>query len=183
YCNPQTLEPRNQGFDPIKRTGLFKYRQIVDKNNFALGTYAGDATLVNWPQNDYTLGNPFECAPAMAAKHIERAKQLSLSLAYWLQTEAPRPDGGTGWKGLRLRPDIVGTEDGLAKYPYVRESRRIAAEFTVLETHVSTEARMRTSGAATAEAFADSVGIGSYAIDLHPTCGGDNYLDFEALPF
>ncbi len=29
----------------------------------------------------------------------------------------PRPDRGTGWKGLRLRPDIVGTTDGLAKYP------------------------------------------------------------------
>jgi hypothetical protein len=121
--------------------------------------------------------------PAAAAGHVARAKQLSLSLLYWLQTACPRPDGGSGWKGLRLRPDIVGTEDGLAKYPYVRESRRIAAEFTVLETHVSTDARMRANGAATAEAFADSVGIGSYAIDLHPTCGGDNYIDFEALPF
>jgi hypothetical protein len=62
----------------------------------------------------------------------------------------------------------------------VRESRRIAAEFTVLETHVSTQARMP---ATAAEVFADSVGIGSYAIDLHPTCGGDNYVDFDALPF
>ena len=29
----------------------------------------------------------------------------------------------------------------------------------------------------------DSVGIGSYAIDLHPTSGGDNYIDFDAQPF
>ena len=48
-----------------------------------------------------------------------------------------------GWRGLRLRPDIVGTEDGLAKYPYIRESRRVRAEFTVLEQHVGTEARMK----------------------------------------
>jgi hypothetical protein len=113
---------------------------------------------------------------------------LSLSLLYWLQTECPRPDGGTGWKGLRLRPDVVGTEDGLAKYPYVRESRRILAEFTVVEQHVSTEARMALAGvtspdAVSAEAFADSVGIGSYAIDLHPSSGGDNYIDFDARPF
>ena len=34
-----------------------------------------------------------------------------------------------------------------------------------------------------AERFADSVGIGSYRIDLHPTSGGDNYLDISSLPF
>jgi len=27
------------------------------------------------------------------------------------------------------------------------------------------------------------VGLGSYAIDLHPSTGGDNYIDFESLPF
>ena len=26
-----------------------------------------------------------------------------------------RPDGGTGWKGLRLRGDVTGTEDGSAQ--------------------------------------------------------------------
>src|SRR2546423_13092987 len=108
-------------------------------------------------------------APAKeAAKQIARAKQLSLSLLYWLQTEAPRPDGGTGWKGLRLRPDAVGTEDGLAKYPYVRESRRIRAEFTVREQHVNTEARMEATGygreEVESEQFPDSVGIGRYRI-------------------
>ena len=187
YCHPQTLEPRNLGFDPIKDVGLFHYRRIVDRKNFIEGTYAGDTTLVNWPQNDYLLGNPFECAPEQAAKHVERAKQLSLSLLYWLQTAAPRPDGGTGWKGLRLRPDIVGTGDGLAKYPYIRESRRIKAEFTVLEQHVGTDARAKALSKAkdelTAENFNDSVGIGSYRIDLHPSTGGDNYIDISSLPF
>jgi hypothetical protein len=88
---------------------------------------------------------------------------------------------------LRLRHDIVGTEDGLAKYPYIRESRRIKAEFTVLEQHVGTDARMKRTGqkreAVKAERFADSVGIGSYRIDLHPTSGGDNYIDVSSLPF
>ncbi|MFM9031510.1 MAG: FAD-dependent oxidoreductase [Opitutaceae bacterium] len=188
YSSPRTLKPFNMGFDPSKGTGLFHYRRIIDRTNFAPGTYAGDVTLVNWPQNDYMLGNLFDVPPEEAARHVEGGKQLSLSWLYWLQTECPRPDGGTGWMGLRLRRDIVGTEDGLAKCPYVRESRRIRAEFTVTELHVGAEARAAATGAkspaeATAATFADSVGIGSYNIDLHPSSGGDNYIDFPARPF
>jgi hypothetical protein len=187
YSQPKTLKPFNMGFDPAKATGLFRYRRIVDRANFVPGTYAGDVTLVNWPQNDYMLGNLFDVPTEDAARHLDGGKQLSLSWLYWLQTECPRPDGGTGWKGLRLRPDIVGTEDGLAKYPYVRESRRIKAELTITEQHVGTEARMKATGKAAAEvtatAFADTVGIGRYNIDLHPSSGGDNYIDFAALAF
>ena len=80
---------------------------------------------------------------------------------------------------------MVGTADGLAKYPYIRESRRIRAEFTVVEAHVGTEARRKALGRddVTAEKFADSVGVGSYRIDLHPSTGGDNYIDVSSLPF
>jgi hypothetical protein len=35
----------------------------------------------------------------------------------------------------------------------------------------------------TAENYPDSVGIGSYRIDLHPSTGGDNYIDISSLPF
>jgi hypothetical protein len=35
----------------------------------------------------------------------------------------------------------------------------------------------------TAAPFADSVGLGSYRIDLHPSTGGDNYIDLSSLPF
>jgi hypothetical protein len=188
YSQPRTLRPFAMGFDPARGEGLFKYRRLIDRTNFMAGTYRGDITLVNWPQNDYMLGNLVDVPATDALGHIARAKQLSLSLLYWLQTECPRPDGGAGWKGLRLRPDIVGTEDGLAKAPYVRESRRIRAELTIVESHVATDARLKASGEtrpedARAEVFADSVGIGSYAIDLHPTSGGDNYIDFDARPF
>ncbi|MBI4606059.1 MAG: FAD-dependent oxidoreductase, partial [Planctomycetes bacterium] len=190
--DPRTVERRKMPFDPEgeARTGAFglwTYRRIADAASFAGGTYAGDITLVNWPQNDYFLGNLVGVTPEEAARHVERAKGLSLSLLYWLQTEAPRPDGGTGFRGLRLRPDVVGTADGLAKRPYVRESRRIAAVFTVLETHVGTEARARLTGKRPeeleAEPFGDSVGVGSYRIDLHPSTGGDNYIDVSSLPF
>jgi hypothetical protein len=188
--HPHTLKVRPMGFDPTGPTpkgvpNLWTYRRIADRENFAPGTYPGSISLVNWPQNDYWLGNLFDTPDA--AKHLARGKQLSLSLLYWMQTEAPRPDGKQGWKGLRLRPDIVGTEDGLAQAPYVREARRIRAEFTVTENHVGTDARAKLTGKKpgefTAEKFKDSVGIGSYRIDLHPSTGGDNYIDVSSLPF
>ncbi|PRY84641.1 FAD-dependent oxidoreductase [Mongoliibacter ruber] len=192
YSNPQTLEPKKLGFHPEGiPTGdllnLWLYRRILHRNNFKEGFYQGDITCVNWPQNDYIPGNLIDVSEQEFNKHVEGGKQLSLSLLYWLQTEAPRPDGGKGWKGLRLRPDVVGTEDGLAKYPYVRESRRIKALFTVLEEHVGKEQRSQKSGLTGEELkaapFYDSVGIGYYHIDLHPSSNGDNYIDFPSLPF
>jgi hypothetical protein len=187
-----TLQPRLFSFDPEcdeRRTdgGLWTYRRIARKRHFCEGTYASDISLINWPQNDYCLGNLHDVGEDEAAHHLGRAKQLSLSLLYWMQTEAPRPDGGCGWRGLRLRKDIVGTEDGLAQHPYIRESRRIQAECTVLEHHVGVAARKELTGKKedelTAQFFPDSVGIGSYRIDLHPSSGGNNYLDIDSLPF
>ena len=191
YSNPQTLEPKKLGFHPEGvRTGdvlnLWNYRRIINKNNFSPGTYDGDITIVNWPQNDYFLGDIIDVSEKEFKRHIEAARQLSLSLFYWLQTEAPRPDGGLGWPGLRLRSDIMGTNDGMAKYPYIRESRRIKAEFTILEEHVGAENRKLVAGEEAgkkAAGFYDSVGTGYYHIDLHPSSRGDNYIDFASLPF
>jgi len=73
----------------------------------------------------------------------------------------------------------TGTDDGLAKAPYIRESRRIRAEFTVTEMHVGQEAR----GTGQAANFPDSIGIGCYRIDLHPSTGKNNYIDISSLPF
>lgn len=188
--HPITLEPRIHTFDPTAsraQSGLWSYRRLADPANFERDTYRGGISLVNWPQNDYWLGNVVEASEAEINRNLARARQLSLSLLYWMQTEASRPDGKEGWPGLRLRGDLTGTEHGLAKYPYIRESRRIRAEFTVLEKHVGLEQRMAETGLSkeqvTAAGFGDSVGIGSYRIDLHPSTGGDNYIDISSLPF
>ena len=191
YSNPRNLEPKELGFHPEGNpTGnslnLWLYRRIINKSNFAEGTYNGDITIVNWPQNDYFPGNIIDVSEKEFHKHVDAAKQLSLSLFYWLQTEAPRPDGGQGWPGLRLRGDVMGTEDGMAKYPYIRESRRIKALFTILEEHVGAENRKLVAGEEAGKKsapFFDSVGIGYYHIDLHPSSAGDNYIDFSSLPF
>ncbi|MBM3462802.1 MAG: FAD-dependent oxidoreductase [Armatimonadetes bacterium] len=180
--HPHTLDPVIRTFDPVDPEpergpmDLWTFRRIADRTNFTEGFYDSDIVLVNWPQIDYLGGNVIDDD---VARHREGARELSRSMLYWMQTEAPRRDGGIGWKGLRLRPDVTGTADGLAMAPYIRESRRIRGEFTVLEQHVSTAARE----AAEAERFPDSVGIGAYRIDLHPSTGGDNYIDVSALPF
>lgn len=184
-CNPRTLEPVRYSFAPHSETGaafsgLWTYRRILARDHFTAGAFDSDVCLVNWPMNDYLRGDLTCASRVERCRMIDEAKQQSLALLYWLQTEAPRPDGGSGFPGLRLRPDITATRDGLAKHPYIRESRRIKAEFTVCEQHVSAALRPKH---VTAEPFDDSVGIGYYRIDLHPTTGGDNYLDVAALPF
>lgn len=191
YSNPSTLEPKRLGFHPEgiatgNMLNLWNYRRIINRQNFSPGLYPGDITIVNWPQNDYMLGNLIDVSEDTYQKHIYQSKQLSLSLLYWLQTEVPRPDGGAGWPGIRLRADVMGTEDGLAKYPYVRESRRIKAKFTVLEEHVGKANRAMVAKGDAAQksaSFYDSVGIGYYHIDLHPSTAGNNYIDFGSLPF
>lgn len=191
YSQPKTLERKELGFSPDGKNlegllNLWNYRRIIKKENFKEGFYQGDISIVNWPQNDYMIGDIVGAAPETFKKYVNDAKQLSLSLLYWLQTEAPRPDGGKGWPGLRLRKDIMGTTDGLAKYPYVRESRRIKAQFTILEEHVGVDNRKLVAGvtdAHKAAPFFDSVGTGYYHIDLHPSTGGNNYIDFASLPF
>lgn len=178
--NPATHEARRYVLFPEgDHFSLFNYRRIIDRANFAPGTYEGDVTIINWPQNDYFIGPIIDVSEEEKRRHLEGAKQLSLSLLYWLQTEAPRHDGGYGYHELRLRKDVLGTEDGLAKYPYIRESRRIKAEFTILEQHITRP--FHADGKA--EAFKDSVGIGYYSIDLHPSTGNRHYIHFAPLRF
>ena len=176
--NPRTLQPVHYNFQPNHEpnkafSGLWTYRRIVHKDNFIEGTFDSDITLVNYPQIDYLGGDLIGANYEERERLIAEAKEQSLSFLYYLQTEM-------GFKGLKLRGDVVGTNDGLAKRPYIRESRRIKAEFTIKEQHVSAQCRPNETYA---EHFSDSVGVGFYRIDLHPSVGGDNYVDVESLPF
>jgi hypothetical protein len=191
--NPRTLKPSVRTFtpnpddDPLavvadqRRTGgdtnLWTFRRIAARKHFEPGAYDSDICLVNWPMIDYFEGPVIDVPDA--AKHLTAAKELSQAVFYWLQTEAPRPDGGAGFPGLRLRGDLLGTTDGLAQAPYIRESRRIKAEYTIVEQDLSVAVR----GDRGAVEYGDSVGIGMYRIDLHPSTGGDNYIDVASSPF
>ncbi|MFB9831176.1 FAD-dependent oxidoreductase [Actinoallomurus acaciae] len=191
--DPRTLEPVSRTFVPHGSTGpivadqslgpgdedLWVFRRVLSRELFEPGFAASDVTIVNWPMIDYLPGPLIGVSDDERDKHLDGARGQALSMLYWLQTEAPRPDGGTGWPGLRLRPDVMGSADGLAKMPYIRESRRIRARRTVVEHDLSLAVR----GEHGAVAYPDTVGIGMYRIDLHPSTGGDNYIDVASCPF
>ncbi|MDQ1130266.1 FAD-dependent oxidoreductase [Microbacterium sp. SORGH_AS_0888] len=178
--NPPVVARADGEPDPRIDAGdrdLWEFRRIAARENFVEGAYDSDIVLANWPQLDYLGGSIIDTPDR--EHHLAEARAQSLAYLYWLQTEAPRPDGGRGWPGLRPRGDVTGTVDGFAQAPYIRESRRIAAMRTVREQDVSVAAR----GSAAPATFDDSVGVGMYRIDLHPSTGGDNYIDVECAPF
>lgn len=189
YSHPVDLSPRTPVLLPEEAHepgtfALWTYRRIIAVGNHVTGALPEEVTIVNWPQNDFIEGALADVGTEARDAAREGARQLSLSLLYWMQVEAPRPDGGVGYPGLRPRGDVTGTPDGLAMAPYIRESRRIRAQATVTEQHVGAACRGVARGApGIGEVFPDSVGVGCYRIDLHPSTGRDNYVDIDSLPF
>ena len=147
------------------RTSTWNFRRMLCQGNFAPGAFRSDVTVAIWHANEYNGGVLCGVSPEEQRKHLDAARQLSLSTIYWLQTEAPNPaTGGNGFPGLRPRGDFFGTEDGLAQSPYIRESRRIRAEFTVLEQHFRTDSPGNQTGP---QRYSDTVGLSGYRIDIH----------------
>ena len=149
---------------------FFAWRRILDRNNFASGV-GNDLALINWPRQDYGVESPLDRDPALLAGILQRAKQTSEAFLYWLQHDVKRDDAnGSGYPELKLRPEEMGTVDGLSKYPYIRESRRILARGRVTEQDIIDELQ---SGPRS-QPFADSIGTGFYMVDIHP-CGANEH--------
>jgi FAD dependent oxidoreductase len=160
--------------------GLWTYRRLVDHTLFP-GVHDADLSLINWPGNDYRDVSILDLSPLEQARALQDAKRVSLGFLYWLQTEAPGlgPEGPHGVPELRLRPDVLGTVDGLAKFPYIREARRLRALTTVLEQDVSAAHQPN----ARARHFTDSVGVGWYPIDIHRAGADDVGVSCRTRPF
>ena len=146
---------------PGTKGGLWSYRRLVEKENL---------TMFNWPGNDYRDRSIIDVEPLAAAQALQEAKWVSLGFLYWLQQEAPE---------LKLRPDVMGSEDGLSKHPYIREARRIKALKTIVEQEVSANHQKGPLAAP----FADSVGIGWYPIDIHRSGPDDVGASARTKPF
>ncbi len=147
---------------------FWTYRRLIDSANFTStdrsNDYPHDIAMINWSGNDVRQKNIIDKSAQTQAEHLAFGKLVSLGFLYWLQTAAPRDEGGTGYPELLLRPEIMGTQDGLSKHPYIRESRRAVTKYTVIEQDIAKEFN---KSSARAKEFSDSVGIGLYPIDIH----------------
>jgi hypothetical protein len=149
---------------------FFSWRRLLDKRNFESGV-AHDIALMNWPRQDYGVESPLDKEPAELAGIFQRAKQTSSAFLYWLQHDVPRDNGqGKGYPELTLSAAEMGSADGMSKYPYIRESRRMLARGRVAEQDIVDEFQTGPR----ARVFADSVGTGFYMVDIHP-CGANEH--------
>jgi hypothetical protein len=172
------FERNEQGRDEFS---LWIYRRMRAASIYTDPMRVREATLVNWVQIDYTASPLVGVTPAERVAALEGARAQTRAFVHWVQTEAPRHDGGVGYPEVRLAGEALGTADGLAREVYVREARRIKALRTITEAEVGVE--MRAGFEPGAHQFADSVGVGSYRIDLHPTPAGRLYVDVSTWPF
>lgn len=156
------------------RLPLWTYRRFFDPTQFN-NPDKPEMTTINWPQNDYFMGNIFD--DEMDDIHRIMAKELTRSFVYYLQTEVPRHDHGYGYPEMVIQPDVLGTTDGFAMYPYIRESRRIKALKTITEEDVSAQANESIPH------VEDSVGVGCYHIDLHITTRSHQFFFDHTWPF
>ena len=163
---------------PGTKGGLWTYRRLLERSLFA-GAVSHDLTLFNWPGNDYRDRSILDASPLEAARALQDAKRVSLGFLYWLQTDAPATGDRHGAPEIRLRGDVMGSADGLSKFPYIRESRRIRAVKTIVEQEVSAHHQ----GGVRAAHFADSVGIGWYPIDIHRAGPDDIGASCRTKPF
>ncbi len=116
--DPRRLETATRSVTPNPGDGnLWTFRRIAAGDGFVKGAYASDVRLVNWPMVDHFEEPVIDRTKAECDARIARAAEASQSVFYWLQTEAPRSDGGQVFPGLRLRGDVTGTEHGLAVAP------------------------------------------------------------------
>jgi hypothetical protein len=149
---------------------FFTWRRLLDHRNFA-SDVPNDIALINWPRQDYGAESALDEEPSQLAAILMRAKQTSSAFLYWLQHDVPRDDGaGRGYPELKLRADVMGTADGMSKYPYIREARRMIARGRVLEQDIVDEFQPGPR----ARPFADTVGTGFYMVDIHP-CGANEH--------
>jgi hypothetical protein len=159
---------------------MWTYRRYIDADNFQDPVYPHDLSMLNMGSNDYQRATIPSGSPEQDKTIIAGARQASLGYVYWLQTECPRDDGrGNGYPELRPRPDQFGTEDGTAAQPYIRESRRIKAEYTIVQQDLDAS---NWSGPR-AKNYFDSCGIGLYGgLDIHGLSGvgmSQHFIDIK----
>jgi hypothetical protein len=160
---------------------FWTYRRLVAAASFKENPrYETDLSLINWRGNDFHEENPIGHEVEEQIRILQRGKWFAQGFLYWLQNECPRDDGGYGYPEMQLAADLEGSDAGFALHPYIRESRRLQAQFTLTENHLAPDAN--NPDKKMGEEFFDSVGTALYAMDIHPAKGEPPFLS-RALPY
>ena len=160
---------------------FWTYRRLIAASSFEGNpAYARDVALINWRGNDFHEENPVGKGVDEQIRILKRGKAFAQGFLHWLQTECPRDEGGTGYPEMQLAPEVMGSDDGFAVHPYIRESRRLRARFTLTQNHLAPDPNdpMKKWG----EEFYDTVGLALYSMDIHPAKGEPPFLS-RALPY
>jgi FAD-dependent oxidoreductase family protein len=160
----------------------------------------GDLSLQNWEYsfksadggNDYPFGYLFKSKAAtrdersdwrggVKVEVLVAAEQRALAWHDWFKQHAPAPFTP---RNVSLAFDVLGTGHGLAKMPYLRDTRRsIGIDGFLLKFSDLTGPAEQKTGTK----FADRVALGAYAADIHGLVGckypGHTDPPRETLPF
>ena len=213
FCFAQQLhaEPVGEPDRPVKATELgygayrdkpdawakiWTYRRIRGRGPPA----TGDICLQNWGYsakdheggNDYPFAYLFKSRADAAAEAedwrgglnmdaLAAAEDRAFAWHQWFRAHAP--DGIEPGR-IALCPSVLGTAHGLAKLPYIRDTRRSIG----LDGFVLTFADLTGPAAQrTGTVFPDRIALGAYPADIHPIsgCTMPAYLTkaHDTLPF
>ena len=166
-------------------TTWWSWRRYLAPDNLG-GPSAGipDITSINYfGANDFATEEAW-CGPngcnvvdrpdAVRDAILEYARDHALGFFYYLQNDVRRP-GDTqngGYKYLKLRPDVMGSSDGLSQFPYVREARRLEALTTIVEQNLPA------APGNLGDKFDDTVGTAEYGVDIKGCPRGDINIDW-----
>ena len=199
---PGPSDLKTMGFGSYKSRGdawdrIWTYRRIKGRGGKAA---VGDISLQNWGYsgrdgeggNDYPFGYLFKSkvdtykeradwSGGVNLTVLAAAEQRAIAWHYWFKAHVPAPfvpDQVTLDKG------VLGTGTGLAKMPYIRDTRRsIGLDGFILKTNDLCGEPSQKTG----KRFKDRVAIGCYAADIHPliNCEYPRYVNsgHETLPF
>lgn len=175
-------------FEKFNWSQIWSYRRIR-----ASGKAAGDMSLQNWfPGNDYPGGYFLKSRAAAQAEKTRWAGGVDLNVLKraenqafaWAAFYAERTPANLGIN-IKLDKNLLGTEHGLAKMPYVRDTRRSIGIDNFLLKFKDLNGTA-TGSIPIGTPFKDRIAIGAYVADFHNVqkCPRRDYLnEHGTLPF
>lgn len=176
---------------------IWTYRRLLGRGP---GPEVGDLSLQNWGYsgsighggNDYPFGYLF-LSKQLTADSVEdwrggidlqvlaSAEQRALAWHHWFKQAAPEEIDP---RQIALEPSVLGTGHGLAKLPYIRDTRRSLGlnDFVLKMSDL-----IGPGGAKQGMEFDDTIAIGCYPADVHPlvACQYPRHVNehYDTLPF